>query len=474
LNEKDVDESAFKSTFWYLICDFITRGIAFITMPIFTRLMSTSEIGSFSILTSWISILSVIVTLNLVQSVFLAKFDYKENYNEFISTISILGIVSALSCYILILPFRSEVAHLLFVEDYALDVMFVHLMFCQISSILLAKYRSNFEYKKLTFLTVFTALVVTISSLLCTAVFDDSLKGRIYGTYAPMIIINLYLFIFYMYNKGAFRKEYCRYALVICVPLIIHNLAGNLMHSADRVMIGKFCSKEETGLYGVAYTCAMFANVIRNSMNSAWNPWVFEKLSNNKILEVKKASYIYLMVFFLLCIGIILLAPEVIFVLGGEAYLSAKYVVPPVVSAYMFSMVYSLYAGVEQYYKMQRYFALFAVPCALLNIILNYFFIPAFGYIAAAYTTMASLALECLLHYINVRKMSMAYIYNGKFNAFIIVAMLGVTLGSIATYQSDVIRYGVLLGVVAISIVIGIRYKNIVNSFIPTRWKISK
>lgn len=466
MDGNSVNKNAFKATYWYVGCDFLTRGIAFITMPIFTRIMSTGEIGSFSILSSWISILSVVVTLNLVQSVFLAKYDYKKDYEGFISTISTLGFLSVSLCYIVIIPFRNEVAYFLCVDEYALDVMSVHLMFCQMSAVLLAKYRAGFEYKKSVILTIGTTLIVTMSAVICTVIFDDSLKGRIYGTYTPTILINICLFVFVLYRKSSFKKEYCKYALAICVPLIIHNLAGNLMHSSDRVMIGKFCSSEDVGLYSVAYTCAMFANILRNSMVSAWNPWMFDRLNKDKLEEIKRGSYYLLTIFFMLCIGLMMLAPEILYVIGGDAYASAKYVVPPVISGYMFSMIYSLYSGVENYYKKQKAFAIFAVICALLNIALNYLFIPAYGYIAAAYTTMVCLAFECLLHYINVRNMKMAHIYNGRFNVLIIIATLGITMMTMVAYCNDIVRYGSIMCIVTIGILVGRRYKKSIREFI--------
>lgn len=469
LNVAGGNKSVFKATSWYLVCDFLIKGIAFITMPIFTRLMNASEIGSFAILSSWISIFSVVVTLNLVQAVFLAKYDYKKDYDEFISTISTLGFLSVVSCYIVIFPFRSDVAHFLCIDEYALDVMSVHLMFCQMSSVLLAKYRANFEYIKSVLLTIGTTLIVTVSAIICTVVLDDSLKGRIYGTFAPTIIINVCLYIFFLYRKSSFKWEYCKYALAICVPLIIHNLAGNLMHSSDRVMIGKFCSAEDTGLYSVAYSCAMFANVIRNSMVTAWNPWLFDNLNRNDVVVIRKGSYFLLTAFLILCVGIVMFAPEILYILGGNTYVSAKYVVPPVVSAYVFSMVYSLYAGIEQYYKKQKYFAIFAVPCAVFNILLNYLLIPVYGYIAAAYTTMACLALECFLHYVNVHRMNMSHIYNGKFNMLIIILMLGMILMSGGAYRSNMVRYSIILCFFVISIALLMRYKNIIVEFTSMR-----
>ena len=59
-----------KASFWFLICSFLQRGISVITVPIFTRLLSTSEYGQFSVFNSWMGIISIIVTLNLFCGVY--------------------------------------------------------------------------------------------------------------------------------------------------------------------------------------------------------------------------------------------------------------------------------------------------------------------------------------------------------------------------------------------------------------------
>ena len=42
-----------KAGLWYTVCNFMFRGMAFITTPIFTRLMSKTEGGEFSTFSSW-------------------------------------------------------------------------------------------------------------------------------------------------------------------------------------------------------------------------------------------------------------------------------------------------------------------------------------------------------------------------------------------------------------------------------------
>ena len=83
---------------------------------------------------------------------------------------------------------------------------------------------------------------------------------------------------------------------------------------------------------------------------------------------------------------------------------------------------------------------------------------------------MACLALECFLHYVNVNRMNMSHIYNGKFNVFIIILMLGMIFVSEAAYRSNMVRYSIVLCFFVIIITLVIRYKNKILEFISTRY----
>lgn len=432
-----------KATTWYLICDFILKGLSFITMPIFTRLMSVGEIGKYTSFASWVSLLSIVVTLNLIPSVILARFDFEDEYDEYVSTIAILGMASSAIFYLACLPFRSTISDFLGFDEYAFHLMFIYLIFCQVPGVLVAKYRAIMEYKKSVAISLTSAIIVTVVSIVCTVLFEDHLEGRLVGFCIPSTILNIIIFALFIFKKSSLKIKYCKYALAICLPLIVHNLAGNVMHTADRIMIERMDSAVSAGYYGVAYSCAMVANMLRNSINSAWEPFVYEQINQENTGAIKKGSYLLLLSFSFLCVGIILFAPEILLIVGGSAYLEAQYVVPPVVIAYMFSMVYSLYAGIEQYYKKQKFFAVVAIICASSNVALNFALIPQFGYVSAAYTTLFCLALECLLHYLNVRRMGLHHLYDTKFNVALLSFMLVFSFAALALYDYPILRYSV-------------------------------
>lgn len=57
---------------------FLQKGISFITVPIFTRLMSTEEYGTYTVYLSWLQILTIMTSLYLFNGVYdnaMAKYE---------------------------------------------------------------------------------------------------------------------------------------------------------------------------------------------------------------------------------------------------------------------------------------------------------------------------------------------------------------------------------------------------------------
>lgn len=59
-----------KASLWFMGCNILQKGISFITVPIFTRMMTASDYGVYSLFCSWESVLAIFVTLNLSYQVF--------------------------------------------------------------------------------------------------------------------------------------------------------------------------------------------------------------------------------------------------------------------------------------------------------------------------------------------------------------------------------------------------------------------
>ena len=96
-----------KAGAWYTICNFMFRGMAFITTPIFTRLMSKEELGSFSNFSSWITILTVLTSFDLAQSIIRSKLEHEDDMDCYISSLMTFSNIATISVYIIVCIFNS-------------------------------------------------------------------------------------------------------------------------------------------------------------------------------------------------------------------------------------------------------------------------------------------------------------------------------------------------------------------------------
>lgn len=160
-------------------------------------------------------------------------------------------------------------------------------------------------------------------------------------------------------------------------------------------------------------------------------------------------------------IGMMLLAPEILFILGGKNYMEAKYVMTPVAMGCVCQFLYTLYVNIEQFKKKTLGMAVASVIAALLNYTLNALLIPQYGYIAAAYTTLAGYIFLLIVHMILVKKIGYAEFYDNKFIILVVIVMCIITLGINCLYENSIIRYIIIsILFVSIMVVIFIKWEN--------------
>lgn len=430
----------------YTLSNVIVKGIAFLTTPLFTRLMSQSEYGEFNSIASWVNIISVVVTLNLYSSINRAKYDYESTIDKYMSSILILGAVfSGISWTII--EYNINFFERIFLMDriYIRSIM-LYASLSPVIQTLLAKYRMFNEYKKVIILTWITLLTSTVSSLILVIIMENKLLGRVIGNYVLISIISIALGLLIIVRGRSFSLKHCVYALTLAVPLIPHELSGILLSSSDRIIIGQLCGAEEAALYSLASTVGMIITVLLSSLNQAWVPWFYDNIYRKNTNIIQKVSKWYIRLFMVGCIGLMLVGPELIMIFGGKSYMSAVYVIPPICMAVGLQFIYTLYVNIEFYMKKTSTISIATVLATIVNILLNYIMIPIFGYIAAAYTTVAGYMLMAIFHYFAVyQKTPYGHLYD-KRDIVACILLLGAAIGvSMMLYNHIIIRYIIIL-----------------------------
>ena len=402
-----------KAAAWYTICNLLQKGIMFIVVPIYTRMLTTSEYGTYTIFQSWKDIIIIFTTLNLYCGVFtrgLVK--YEEDRKKYISSIQLLSTaVTVVVCTTLFVCFDA-ISIVWQVDKEVFILLFIYYLFSPSIQFWSVKQRVENKYIKMVVVTVLLSLVtplISIALLLLTNMRENAL---IYGY---LLVQTLFGLVFYIYNlvKGKFKVkyEYCKEALKFNIPLIPHYLSLIVLNQSDRIMIDNYCGKSEAGIYSLTYSVSQILNIFIAAINGSMVPWQYEKLKKKEYSIIGRVSNI-------LCIGIgvcsilvIAIGPEIIYIMGGKEYTEAIWCIPPIVMGIYFTFCYGLFSTVEFYYGVTKFIALASTVGAVLNVLLNAMFIPIFGYIAAAYTTLACYVMFTIAHYVIMRKVTKENIY---------------------------------------------------------------
>lgn len=221
---------------------------------------------------------------------------------------------------------------------------------------------------------------------------------RVIGFYTPQIIGGFAVALL-MWKQGrlCLKKEYWKYAVSFSLPLIPEMLSIQIMNQSDKIMIQKMVDEHSAGLFALGTTVSFIIWIIEDSVWNAWLPWLYEKMSRCETGEIREPWMKIVHIFAYISWMLVALAPEIVLILGGKKYYDSIYLIAPMVTGTLFRFFSYCYTAVQNYHKRTQYVALGTVVAMLINIVLNYICIIAFGYQAAAYTTAVSYFLLMII-----------------------------------------------------------------------------
>ncbi len=406
--KKIFSNSLIKNGAYYTLGTFILQGINFLTLPLYTRILTTRDFGITSLYTAWQSVVVIFLCLQSFSTIQNAKVSYEdEEYREYNSNIVVLSFISFFIFAVIIMGFSKQFSKLSGLSVNLIFLMLLHSFFTLGVTFKNTILRFDGKAEKQLFISMFyTIFNVGLSLFFITSVPSiEKATGKILGAVIPSIILGGYFYLeIILKKKPTFKKEHFIFCLTLGLPLILHNLSHIVLTSSDRMMIEKFIGLEETGIYGFTYTIGTILSTAAGAFGSAWVPWYFERLKREKYDEIKVYSKNYLDFFTLVTVGFIFISPEIVRFMGSTDYWIGKYFLPWIIFGCYFIFLYSFPVNYEFYVKKTNYIALGTSLSAVINLVLNYIFIPTYGSFGAALTTLASYFFLFVFHETIARK----------------------------------------------------------------------
>lgn len=403
MNKKQ--NGAARAGFFYIVGNLASRGIGFVTLPVFTRLLSVAQYGVYSNYLACELVLSALMGLCLHTSLRSAKFDYGRRFGHYVA--------SSLLCSLLPLPvllvvgnllagpaslflgLNREMVNLLVLHSYA---TFAILFFTM-------KYTLFYQFKKVLLLSFGNMVGGTLASfLLMGTLFRHNLiAGRIWG-YALVPVLIAAVLAINCFWRGRSRGQspinfkMWKYGLRIGLPLVGHTLAQTLLLQLGRIITAVVAGNRQAGVFGFMFTLASILHILVTSADNAWSVWFFEQMNAKATGNIREASKKYLALMAVAFTAFVCVLPELVRVMAPSAYQGDAHLAIIMGFAIYFAFLYSLPGNVEYYYKQSKAVLCGTALAAIVYAGLGIAFAHRFGYRAVAWAFLLAYMCMFLLH----------------------------------------------------------------------------
>lgn len=458
-----------KASFWFAVSSIFQKGMAFITTPIFTRILSEEEYGQYCVYNSWYSIVVILATLNLSAGVVnngLTKFSEKKN--AFISSLQGLSIVTTVGVFVIYFVCRSFFEQYVGLHPHMMLIMFLQILFSIGTSMWSVQQRYEYKYKSLFCISCLTACASCLLGVFAVVYSEQKFYARVYSDVLVQGIVGASLLI-YLFKRGRvfYDSYFWKYALNFNIPLLPHYLSMIVLGQSDRIMIERMEGLPEAAKYSTAHSVAMIMTIVSNAINTTLIPYTYKSLKEKKYDGIKKNADGLIVLVAAICVASMAFGPEIVWLMAPPEYYDARWIIPPVAASVYFMFLYPLFANFEFYFEKTKFIMVASCCGAGLNILLNYICIPLWGYYAAGYTTLFCYIVFSLAHFIAYKcilkkELKRDAVYNGKRILLYSLLLIAFMVIMLTLYYIPYMRYAVI----TIFLILGIIYKNrILNIF---------
>ena len=466
----------FKQTAIYGLATVLPRMLSFLLVPIYTAVMPPGTYGEVTLIFSWFAIFNVFLAYGM-ETAFFRFYKEAENRTNVISTSLISLGISTLLFLVVGFIFKTTIATALNIDTAYMNYVLGILALDALVIIPFALLRANekpMRYAVIKILNVAINLGLNLFFLLLLPKIVAGETSSIFSAiYIPnfeisyILISNLVasaitlVLMLSVYNRRSysFDSVLWRRMLSYAMPVMIAGIAFTINEVFDRYLLSQLLpeaiAKSEMGKYSACYKLALFMTLFATAFRMGIEPFFF---SHSDTKNPQKA-YAQITNYFVV-LGSIILLTVVVFadvlkrlIVLDESYWDAMAIVPIIVLA---SFFLGIYHNLSVWYKVTdrtKFGAYISLIGAVITIIINFVFIPYFGYMASAVATLSAYGTMMLLSFYFGR---MYYPIPYNFRKIIFYLVTAILFSILSFYIFD---RNLIVGIVLLLIFLGLTYK---------------
>jgi polysaccharide transporter, PST family len=206
-------------------------------------------------------------------------------------------------------------------------------------------------------------------------------------------LIGIYIFTKHSITEWRYNHSYAKKLLIECWPMALASVSTMLYMKIDQVMIGKIIGDQAVGIYTAATRISEIWYFIPSAIVNSFTPSIVKarKLDRRDFINRnQKLLDSCVLLAYLLAIPMTFISDDLILFLYGSEYEQAGLVL----SIHIWSAIFVFLGAAKNPWIITEGFLKlnsFATTIAcIVNIVLNYIFLPIFGVVGAAISTLIS------------------------------------------------------------------------------------
>ena len=395
-----------KNTIIIFLGKVCTQLISFLLLPLYTSYLITEEYGFVDLVTTYVTLIVPIITMELEMSVFRYLVDCRKDKDEkkrvfsnnFIILLASLGIFIVL--YLIVSCFWKF--------DYRYLILF-DIVICTFSGNFLQIARGvgrTIDY-------AISCIITGVSTILLNILLIVVFKLGAFGMITSMAVANglgaVYLFIrLKMWQYIDFKKkdkklikEMYKYS----IPLVPNGISWWIVNVSDRTIITAILGAAANGIYAVSNKFPTILSSLLGIFNLSWSESAALHINSPDRDEFfSDVCNTMTKLFTCLGVGMIAVMPFVFPLLVNHSYDEAFYYIPILVLGSVFNVVICLYSAVYIAKKMTKQVAMTSIIGAVINLVVNLVLIHFIGLFAAALSTAISYFVMMMYRHFDLKK----------------------------------------------------------------------
>ncbi|WP_051906684.1 oligosaccharide flippase family protein [Methylomarinum vadi] len=384
----------FKDSAIYAIPSFVSRGLSFILIPLYTRVLTPADYGALDLLLVFASFVNITVALEVSQG--LARYYRTQSNDNIRIAYASSGFWFTLVCYttfsLVALNFSESLSEMVMGKEglrreFQIGVLYIWAN--GIFYLIQNQFRWELRSKQYAIVSLFMTFCTAGMAVYLTYGMVWGLRGLLLGmVFGTLVGTVIGLWFLRHTFRFCFDLMRLKEMLIFSSPLVLSGIAVIVSSYIDRIMINHFLSVHEVGIYGIGFRLAAIVGLFIAGFQAAFVPLVYNNYKNpdtpNQMARIFRV-FVALCLFAFLMLSVF--AQDILIVLTTPEYYAASILVPFLVPGILLSQMYFFAAGIG-IAKKSHYLIWINLIGAIINSLLNWLLIPYMGVLGAAVATL--------------------------------------------------------------------------------------